>query len=776
MGEVPSRWRQIKELFHAALEQPPGELDAWLAHRCAGDSELQREVRSLVEAESSAGVVFEERLNESLFGGMARHSLTSPVGLRLGPYELVSELGRGGSATVYLARRHDDLYRKEVAVKLLHRPCVSEDVRQRYLRELRVLARLDHPYVGRLLDAGTTETGLAYIVMERVDGIPVDEFCRRGGLRLNTRLELFLKICGAVAAAHRNLVVHRDLKPSNILVVDDGSPRLMDFGIARLLDDDESLTQTGFARMTLRYASPEQVRGEAAVSTASDIYSLGVLLYEMLTGCSPYGAALSGSELPAAILERAPVPPRDVNRTISQDLEAVILTALSKVPEVRYSSVERLAEDVENALHSRPVRVRRRGRLQAAIKYVERHPWGSSIAAAGVLALGFLGAFLMQQARAADAKVRQLNASVARITHEWDRGGRVQPASVLRAASESYIELLQLSGAAENTRILPQVIALLFRVGMMQGHPAEENVGDVAGAIRTIEYGVWLEERLFASNPRAPTSHGNLADAIGRLGSVYLEAGRTGEAETLFRRAVALTADAREDDTSYVSRRSAYADAISNLSRILLRKPDAAGCLKLRREAVAVSEELLRTRDRSVARRVATAGFHANLGWALRHFGRYDEAATAYARSTAMLEAIEEPGARLEVRSRLARNAEQQARIELAKGQVRQAEARLRQAVGELRRTRELIPISAASRRLLASMLSVWCVARRQLGESGPEIDRIGLEAIGLLQAEVQRDPANAMVKEELARVSAELAQSKPPLPRTGRQAGRVTG
>jgi len=285
------------EIFVEALERPAGERATYLDHVCRGEPELRREVESLLDSHAESPDFLEAPVLQAL--RFARPSGRALEGSRVGPYRVVSEIGRGGMGVVYLAVRADDAFEKKVAIKLVKKGMDTDEIVRRFGRERRILAALDHPHIARMLDAGSTDDGLPYFVMEYVEGQSILEYCETHRLTVPERLKLFRSVCSAVAFAHQNLIVHRDLKPGNILVDSGGVVRLLDFGIAKLVadGDDATKTGTGLRPMTPQYSSPEQVRGEP-INTASDVYSLGVLLYELVTGRSPYGpAGRSGGEV-----------------------------------------------------------------------------------------------------------------------------------------------------------------------------------------------------------------------------------------------------------------------------------------------------------------------------------------------------------------------------------------------------------------------------------------------------------------------------------------------
>ncbi len=313
------RRKRVLELLDATLAEPPGSRPDFLASACGDDHAIRREVESLLELEAEA----EEFLPSAVPG--PGETATFGDGLRIGPYRVLEKLGRGGMGTVYKAVREDD-FAKEVALKLLQRDLVSEANVRRFHNERQILAGLEHRAIARLLDGGTTGDGRPYLVMEYVEGVAIDRYCDAHRLRSGQRLELFLKVCSALAFAHQNLVVHRDLKPGNILITEGGTPKLLDFGIAKLLDPGDAVrrdhTRDQEQPMTPRYASPEQVRRQL-ITTASDIYALGTLLYRLLTGRLPCGLeSCRFSEIPWRIVEQEPVKPSvAIGRT--EDVERV---------------------------------------------------------------------------------------------------------------------------------------------------------------------------------------------------------------------------------------------------------------------------------------------------------------------------------------------------------------------------------------------------------------------------------------------------------------------
>ena len=380
------RWDQVKEVLAAALERNGAEQQEYLREACGADDELRGEVESLLRHHAAADSILENSPAPAVCASLS-HAM---LGRQLGAYRIVGESGAGGMAVVYEAVRADQEFEKRVAIKMLRPGFGSDEVVRRFRQERQTLAALDHPHIVKLLDGGTTAEGWPYLVMEFVEGVPIDEYCRRHRLPLGERLGLFRQVCSAVHYAHQQQVIHRDLKPRNILLAPDGVPRLLDFGIAKLLDPEwpSQGATTGQSRpMTPDYASPEQVRG-GPITAATDVYALGVLLYELLTGCRPYRTEIgSWPELERAVCEESPAPPSAVDgefqRQLRGDLDTIVLTALRKEPHLRYGSAEAFSRDLERYLAGLPIQARRPTVAYRLGKFLGRHR--ESVAAAGVV-------------------------------------------------------------------------------------------------------------------------------------------------------------------------------------------------------------------------------------------------------------------------------------------------------------------------------------------------------------------------------------------------------
>ncbi|HEY7510017.1 MAG TPA: serine/threonine-protein kinase, partial [Vicinamibacteria bacterium] len=446
---TPERWRQVTEVFHAALAREAATRGELLDQRCAGDPDLRAEVEQMLAAHRDAGG----------FGDEPAFAVPEIPPARIGPYRVVRELGRGGMGAVYLAERDEPELRRSVAIKVVRHGMDSAFVVGRFRTERQILAGLEHPGIARLYDGGATEEGLPYFVMECVDGQDLLTYSDARRLSITERLRLFLRVCEAVQYAHQNLVVHRDLKPSNVLVTAEGDPKLLDFGIAKVLNppaaESGDETASVVRLMTPGYASPEQVRGER-VTTASDVYSLGVILYELLSGHKPYrtgsrepaeveravlahdapspSAAAARTEkvaardgrgtaiiTPAEVAARRQTAPGHLRRRLRGDLDTVVLKALRPDPAQRYVSAAAMADDIRRHLDGFPVRARPDGRSYRMAKFLRRHRLGASMAAVVAVALvAGLALALVGFARAREAEtVARAEAETARHVSDF---------------------------------------------------------------------------------------------------------------------------------------------------------------------------------------------------------------------------------------------------------------------------------------------------------------------------------------------------------------------
>jgi non-specific serine/threonine protein kinase/serine/threonine-protein kinase len=553
-GELATAWwQQAKEIVADALEEESTTARiALVARRCGTDERLKQEVESLLD--QTTGPL--ETCADDVSPPLRPESLTLETGLRIGAYAIIRELGRGGMGAVYLAERADGEFKKQVAIKLLKRGTDTDEVLRRFRAEREILARLEHPFIARLFDGGTSEDGLPYFVMEYVAGSTVKDFCAAKALSLEDRLRLFLKICDAVQFAHQNLIVHRDLKPANILITGQGEPKLLDFGIAKLLapgDGNISLTLADQQRLTPAYASPEQVRGDQ-ITTVSDVYSLGSLLYELLTGNNAHHFSTlhpSPTELLRVVGEQVPQRPSAAatdaftSRKLRGDLDNIILKALRKEPARRYASVDAFAEDIRRHLESLPVRARKDTVAYRASKFMQRHKLG--VAAAALIALALIAgsittAWQAHQARVEKAKAEQRFNQVRKLAHsvlfDYHDAIAALPGSTLvrqQLVKDALEYLDNLSKEAGTDRGLLRELADAYeKVAAVQGGIAiskrgallsSSNLGDTRGAIASLSKALAIREKLGALEPNNRDIRNELAFCYSTLAGSYLLSG-----------------------------------------------------------------------------------------------------------------------------------------------------------------------------------------------------------------------------------------------------------
>lgn len=537
---------RTETIFHEVLAAPEEQRTVMLVRLCGEDTELLGELRSLLEACRE-----EERVAARI---NAQSTVRAPQ--NVGPYQLDRLLGRGGMGAVYLAHRSDGQFEQQVAVKLIDLPLATEMFRERFRQERQILALLAHPYIARLLDGGVSENGDLYLAMEYVDGISIAKYCRN--LSQADRLRLFQKVCGAVQFAHQNLVIHRDLKPDNILVVADGTPRLLDFGTAKLLspsplDGALELTRNGLQSYTPQYASPEQVFGHP-ITTTSDIYSLGVLLYLLLADVPPYVLKeFTTAEFLRVVCNEMPQKPSAVSIAVTKpnpDLDAIVLKALRKEPSERYQTVEQFSGDIQAYLDGLPVLARKGTLRYRAGKFVRRNKVALSVAALLLVSvLGGIAGVLWQahnaniQRRHAEARSEDLRQLSSSLLSEIDEAVKQLPGStpVQRLLVQRVLEHLdRMSKDASGERLTQlDLIDAYTRLGNLQGNPYDQNIGDPPGALISIDKAIAIAGRLKMQNPRNADVFGPLALAQQSRSEILFGLGRTQESLISMRSAVA---------------------------------------------------------------------------------------------------------------------------------------------------------------------------------------------------------------------------------------------
>jgi serine/threonine-protein kinase len=635
-GVSPERWRRINDTLDEALDLAPDQRDGFLARACGDDATLRTEVEQLLASCESTGGLLDASA-PGLAAALAGEP-GLPEGTLVGPYRIVRELASGGMGTVYLAERDDPRLRQRVALKMVHQGLHADYLVRRFLEERQILASLEHPGIARLMDGAVTPAGVPWFAMEYVEGVPLDDYCDRHRLGVDERLRLFAQVCDAVQYAHRNLVAHRDLKPSNILVTESGQPKLLDFGIARLVAGGESpaddRTGIGPRLLTPEYASPEQLRGEP-VSTATDVYSLGVTLYHLLTGQRPYrhrgesrwelpGALLGPPERPSALAAagndagetaaaRGTTPAR-LARRLAGDLDAIVLKAMRPEPGQRYATAEQLAADLRRHASGLPVGARADTRWYRVRKFVSRHRAGvAASAAALVLLMGFAVVTRVQAMRIAAERDRaqQVEAFLLGLFHRSDlHQGSTQAVTVR--------DLLD-RGAAEIADVRQPEVR--WRLQLALGH-AYYGQGDYGRAVALMDSSYMALRRLRGERDQETLAIAN------QLANVLRVAGRYDRAQALYR--VILDARRRELGSGSVE----VARSLNGLAMVLRMQGRYAEAEGLLREALSIDRTLARTEPTGLPQTLN------NLGHVMRESGRLREAEALHRESLAVRRAV----------------------------------------------------------------------------------------------------------------------------------------
>jgi eukaryotic-like serine/threonine-protein kinase len=700
---TPDKYRRVKQLFNAALDRNPHERAVFLHEACEGEAELRGAVEHLLAAHHEA-----DDFIEAPAIALTAQSLLEdlPATLQqIGPYRIIREIGRGGMGAVYLADRADHEYQKQVAIKVIRRGLDTEDIIRRFRNERQILARLDHPLIARLLDGGTTTDGLPYFVMEQVEGLSLIEYCDRNRLSIVERLKLFRAVCSAVHYAHQNLVIHRDIKPGNILVTADGTPKLLDFGIAKVFHPDLSAqaTVTELQAMTPDYASPEQVLG-LPVTTASDLYSLGVLLYQLLTGRQPYRLRTSRpDEIVRAITERQPDKPstairqtsgghtEKLRRRLKGDLDNIVLMAMRKEPYRRYSSVEQFSEDIRRHLEGLPCIARADTFAYRGAKFVRRNKLAVAAAAVIVLTLvaGIIGT-AWQASRVAEqseiarqqrdkalieqAKAERINAFLQQMLSyanpSWYAAGRGKrrDLTVIEALDEASQRVeIEMSDQPEVRAEIHTTIGDTYR-----------SIGRSDLAEPHFEAALKIRRELFAED------HVKVAESLFYLGGVKSLLSDRATAETLYRQALAIqrARPAEGNNLPYM---------MLDLASVLNWKGEMEEAEALLLEALAIFEQ------RNGAEHVTVAIAHDYLGYTYHEWGDFDraekelrEALRLYAKTP---------------HTETAKNMYFLSGFEKARGNYKEAESLLRQALDQFRQVNgEIYSLTAGAITSLADL------------------------------------------------------------------------
>ena len=634
------RWQRVGQVLDAALGCAPEEWPRLLDAMCADAPDLRREVQELLEHVDDARRYLAEPPSTAAAAAVAdaQPTLESHAGERIGAYSLVREIGRGGMSRVFLARRADGAFEQDVALKLLHPGLDTEVDRARFRAERQILASLNHPNIARLFDGGITERGQPYLVLEYVQGEPIDAHCDARRLSVRRRLDLFLMAAEATQYAHRNLIVHRDIKTSNILVSMDGAVKLLDFGLAKLLEPDTfsggaSITQTGVWWMTPEYAAPEQLRHEP-VTTVTDVYQLGVVLYRLLAGRLPFTATAGGlSELAAAVMRGDPPPPSVVAREtdptrarlLQGDLDAIVLKALRTEPAERFASVDAFSDDLRRHLTGHPVLARRSTAAYRARRFVRRHRM-ETIAVVGISLSLLAGAALsLWQARRAAAE-RDLAALASRESNAVTSFvmGVFEASDPAQASGDTLTAMQLVERAAARAELLRGQPAAQARMLEVTGR-LYQSLGRYAEARAVISRALSIREE---SGGRGTLA---VAATLGQLADLHLLLGSYASGDSAAREALRI----QERSLGPASR--AVATTLSQMARVAVYRGELAAAEAYSRRALAACELSLGPNDS------LTADNHMALGSILRREGRITNAETEFRRALAIIEDIAGP-------------------------------------------------------------------------------------------------------------------------------------
>jgi len=647
------RWRKVEEIFNQAVDQPEAERDAWLRFACGDDEDLRFEVQSLLESDRAAAGAFVGSKVERAVIQLGTEIQPDVAGRRFGPYRLIRELGRGGMGAVYLAVRDDEQYESEVAIKLVRPGLDTDFILRRFRRERQILARLQHPNIARLLDGGTSSDGTPYFVMEYIQGSWITKYATEHDLTVEERLRLFLPVCAAVEHAHRNFIVHRDLKPGNILIDLSGTPKLLDFGVSKLLiagERDSSDTQS-VGMMTPDYASPEQILANP-VTILSDVYSLGAVLYELLSLARPHqidkctplalerAICLHDAIPPSAAVQNDPA----LSRRLKGDLDNIVLRALQTLPERRYASVEQMAEDIRRHLDYRPVLARPDSLAYRAKKFVRRNRLAvtlSTLVAASLLGGAAVG---MRQASIARERFNDVRKLATTFLFDVETAARQLPGAlpVRQLITRTGLEYLaNLSRSSGNDWALKRELATAYiRIGEIQGGANTSNLGDEAGALESFRHAQGLLDAVLQHSPRdrqaaldRMTVAHSLSNVHRQMGNVALSTEAT---EDGLRRADALLAQSPGDPEI-----AQFAGVFHlDLARMRQQSGDLGRAVKELGDGIRLLEQVSAARPGEYETRTNIAASHARMGAIQAELGHRQQALESYRAALSVREEV----------------------------------------------------------------------------------------------------------------------------------------
>ena len=646
----PDRWRAIEELFDDAVSRPREERAAWIAYSTEGDSELYSEVMSLVASHEAATKKFmSEGIRDALESFHRINSKDYMESALIGPYRLIRELGSGGMGVVFLADRCDDQYTAQVAIKLIRPGMDTEFIVARFRRERQTLARLQHPNIARLLDGGTTDTGLPYFVMEYVDGLSLKDYIERHAVGLRGRIELFRQICSAVDYAHRNFVIHRDIKPGNIVIGDQGQLKLLDFGICKLLQSDlSSQIETRVQLLTPDYASPEQVCGEA-VTLSTDIYSLGVVLYELMTHTLPHRFDnLSAKEIRQVISETKivrpslAVPEATGAHLLRGDIDIIVMRALEREPELRYQSVAQLAEDLRRHLANEPILARPPTLLYLSRKFIRRHTTLVAATALVMLALSVGLGISIKETRTAHRRLQEVQSLAGKLIFDVHDAIKELPGSTLARALVIQTGMDALDRVSESVKgdVKAEIdLAKSYRrLGDVQGYVLSANLGNIPAAMKSYQKALALLDDALSIRSGSQIAHAEQLMVYERIGRLESASGHARDAVSTIHQGLLLGEDflAKGDTGFRLSLANLYIESAEAKRSVR----DPAGSLQDASRSLQLAEQI-RSSDpgyTDVTQTLATT--YAAMGMAESSLGHMQEAEAHYRQGASEMEKI----------------------------------------------------------------------------------------------------------------------------------------
>jgi len=649
-GARSDRWNLIEEIFQNAIDRPQSERNDYIKQACGGDEELRSEVESLLASDSGGETV--QSLIADDIRKLEQASSSSEAGQQVGPYRLLREIDSGGMGAVYLGVRSDDQYFQIVAVKMIRKGMESPALIQRFRAERQILATLTHPNIGAILDGGEMDDGRPYIVMEYVEGQPITEASETRGLSVRQRIELFRSVCSAVHYAHQKLVIHRDIKPSNVLVTQEGVVKLIDFGISKplapgLIRGEMPKTEISHRLMTPDYASPEQILGRE-LTTASDIYSLGVLLFELLTGSRPYTLHdLSPAAAERVVCEQETRKPSlavglstQTKRELTGDLDRIVLMAMDPDPARRYQSAQHFEEDLVRYLQGMPIAARKATTIYRFRKFIYRHKTAMIMACATVAVVICAILFDTWQSRRAARRVSQIETLVDSTIS--DMTGKLQQSStsVETQAALFHTELQYLDQLRQKSgndpRVLLQLSKAYRRVATLEGSPFVANLGNFDNAIASFQKALQLALLAHERWPGEETTTAVIID-YHELGEIEAFAGDLGKARDLYQRCLALASPFLREKPGDPLRKQLLAACYSDLGYVQLSNLETDKAVETYRAAVQAlggKQTGNETNDR-----ILTV-LYARLGSALNEFGSNAEAIAVYEKTIPFAETL----------------------------------------------------------------------------------------------------------------------------------------